>query len=239
MAASSWGSAACDSLMVNVAFGRHRNCFQSLLRSQTLHCASPFSPSRRRGIGTCQLHAGARPPVVAPWCSRGEPRLPAEPRGLSWLRPRAGLPVPAADAHTPARHPRCAVTSAPLAASISGILLAVRSQSEGRATRNVPSYIRSHCPPLSRTALCTCVLILIPLKCSAYLSLCPSFQPPPPSPASGEHFLQVGTESQSKLCVFLNSRRSKNGQSQCFARSLLLHCGCFSAHSLKGEVVEI
>lgn len=122
---------------------------------------------------------------------------------------------------------------------ISGILLAVRSQSEGCATRNVPSYIRSRCPPLSRTALCTCVLILIPLKCSAYLSLCPSFQPPPPSPASGEHFLQVGTESQSKLCVFLNSRRSKNGQSQCFARSLLLHCGCFSAHSLKGEVVEI
>lgn len=168
MAASSWGSAACDSLMANVAFGRHRNCFQSLLRSQTLHCASPFSPSRKRGIGTCQLHPGARPPVVAPWCSRGEPHLPAEPRGL---RPCAGLPVPAADAHTPARHPRCAVTSAPLAASISGILLAVRSQSEGRATRNVPSYIRSHCPPLSRTALCTCVLILIPLKCSAYLSL--------------------------------------------------------------------
>lgn len=38
--------------------------------------------------------------------------------------------------------------------STSAILLAVRSQSEGRITRNVPSYVRSHCPPFPWTALC-------------------------------------------------------------------------------------
>lgn len=187
MAASSWGSAACDSLMVSVAFGRHRNCFQSLLRSQTLHCASPFSPSRRRGIrdlpAACWCTSSCGGSVVLAWraASPGRAQRAVLAKAPCWP-PRPGSRRPHACASSAVR----SHISPARCLSVSGILLAVRSQSEGRATRNVPSYIRSHCPPLSRTALCTCVLILIPLKCSAYLSLCPysNLHPPPLPPES-------------------------------------------------------